>query len=91
MRPIKSEENQNVGQELGLEEEMQRFQNGAMVRSVLEQLPERDRKIMRAHFFEERDSDDVCLEFGVDRDYLRVLFHRAIKKFGKEYRKKSNE
>jgi RNA polymerase sigma-70 factor (ECF subfamily) len=28
-------------------------------------------------FIEERDKDDVCRELGIDRDYLRVLLHRA--------------
>jgi RNA polymerase sigma-70 factor (ECF subfamily) len=28
-------------------------------------------------FFEDRNKDDVCRELQVDRDYLRVLFHRA--------------
>jgi len=69
---------------------MQRKENGKLVHDVLAMMPERDRHILRARFFEERENDDVCHEFGVDRDYLRVLLHRAINKFGELYRKKSN-
>lgn len=47
------------------------------VRVVMEALAPRDRHILRALFFEERDKDQVCAEMGVDRDYLRVLVHRA--------------
>jgi len=46
------------------------------VREVLEQLPERDRRLLREIFLEERDKDEVCRDFGVDREYLRVLLYR---------------
>jgi RNA polymerase sigma-70 factor, ECF subfamily len=36
-------------------------------------------------FLDERDRDEVCHEFGVDRDYLRVLLHRAKQEFKTEY------
>jgi RNA polymerase sigma-70 factor, ECF subfamily len=29
---------------------------------------------------EERNKDEVCAEFGITREYLRVLLHRARKK-----------
>jgi len=51
------------------------------VRRVLSQLPERDRLILRRMFFDEDDKDAICNEFGVDRDYLRVLVLRAKGKF----------
>jgi RNA polymerase sigma-70 factor, ECF subfamily len=57
------------------------------VRQVLEQLPKRDRDILRAVFLEEKDKDEVCREFGVDRDYLRVLLHRAKQNFKAVYQK----
>lgn len=62
----------------------------ARVRRVLEAMPERDAEILRAVFLEERDKDEVCRRFGVDRDYLRVLLHRAKEKFKTSYlRRKS--
>ena len=39
-------------------------------------------------FLDERDRDEVCREFGVDRDYLRVLLHRAKQEFKTEYMKR---
>jgi RNA polymerase sigma-70 factor, ECF subfamily len=51
------------------------------VREILQRLPERDQRLLREVFLEERDKDEVCREFGVDRDYLRVLLHRAKKSF----------
>jgi RNA polymerase sigma-70 factor, ECF subfamily len=55
------------------------------VRAILEALPERDRRLLRAIFFEEKDKDEVCKTFGVDRGYLRVLLHRAKDKFRASY------
>jgi RNA polymerase sigma-70 factor (ECF subfamily) len=57
------------------------------VREILEELPERDRRIIREVFLEERDKDEVCRDFGVDRDYLRVLVHRAKQSFKSLYLK----
>lgn len=51
------------------------------VRQIIEQLSERDRRLLREIFLEERDKDDVCRDFGVDREYLRVLLHRAKQSF----------
>jgi RNA polymerase sigma-70 factor, ECF subfamily len=57
------------------------------VREILEEMPERDRRIIREVFLEERDKDEVCRDFGVDRDYLRVLVHRAKQSFKSLYLK----
>jgi RNA polymerase sigma-70 factor (ECF subfamily) len=38
-------------------------------------------------FLEERNKDEVCDEFGVDRNYLRVLLHRAKRNFRALYLK----
>lgn len=53
----------------------------AQVRQVLQTLDKRDRDLLRAVFLEERDKDEICKEFGVDRDYLRVLLYRAKAQF----------
>jgi RNA polymerase sigma-70 factor (ECF subfamily) len=57
------------------------------VRHVIEELPQKDRDLLRAFFLEEKDKDEVCRQFGVDRDYLRVLLHRAKDKFRVLYEK----
>ena len=57
------------------------------VREILEQLSERDRRLLREVFLEERNKDEVCRDFGVDRDYLRVLLHRAKQSFKSLYLK----
>lgn len=57
------------------------------IREILEEMPERDRRVLREVFLEERDKDDVCRDFGVDRDYLRVLLHRAKQSFKALYLK----
>lgn len=57
------------------------------VREILDEMSERDRRILREVFLEERDKDEVCRDFGVDRDYLRVLLHRAKQSFKSLYLK----
>jgi RNA polymerase sigma-70 factor (ECF subfamily) len=57
------------------------------VRQILKGMPARDRDLLKAIFFEEKDKESVCREFKVDRDYLRVLLHRAKDKFRSLYEK----
>ncbi len=57
------------------------------VRRILDGMPRRDRDLLRAIFLEEKEKDTVCREFGVDRDYLRVLLYRAKDKFKVLYEK----
>lgn len=52
-------------------------QRRALVERALEELQEKDRVLIRQIFLEERDKDEVCRDLQVDRDYLRVLLHRA--------------
>ena len=58
------------------------------VREVLLTMPMRDRMLLKAVFLDERDRDEVCSEFGVDREYLRVLLYRAKKDFKVEFLKR---
>jgi RNA polymerase sigma-70 factor (ECF subfamily) len=58
------------------------------VREILDQLQEKDRRLIKEVFLEERDKDEVCRDLGVDREYLRVLLHRAKKSFKSIYLKK---
>ncbi len=55
---------------------------------ILLELPPRDRDLLKAVFIDERDRDEVCREFKVDREYLRVLLYRAKQEFKSEYVKR---
>ena len=56
-------------------------QRSDLVRRVLGEMNEKDRQLLRRVFLEEQDKDQVCREFQVDRNYLRVLLHRARIRF----------
>jgi len=56
-----------------------------VVRQILNALPERDRRLLQSVLLEERDKDEICAEFGISRDYLRVLLHRAKQSFKSFY------
>jgi len=58
-----------------------------MVRAVLDGLSEKDRQILRAVYLEEAEKSEICGRFQVDRDYLRVLVHRAKNRFREAFDK----
>jgi RNA polymerase sigma-70 factor (ECF subfamily) len=66
-------------------------QTGEKIREILDEMSEKDRRLLREIFLEERDKDEVCRDFGVDRDYLRVLLHRAKQNFKSLYLKNMAE
>ncbi len=47
--------------------------------------------MLRSVFFDETDRDEVCRELGVDRQYLRVLLHRAKNSFRAVYTRRMQE
>lgn len=51
------------------------------VQQALSRLNDKDKNLLRWLFFEERDKDEICRELNVDRNYLRVLVHRAKAQF----------
>ena len=52
-----------------------------LVHQVLSEMPDRDSQLLREVFLEERDKDAICRTHGIDREYLRVLVHRAKNRF----------
>jgi len=62
-----------------------------VVRKILGDLPERDRRLLQSVLLDERDKDEVCAELGLSRDYLRVLVHRAKQLFKSSYSKNLGE
>lgn len=65
----------------GPEEEAASAERRVLVQRVLTDMAPRDREILRLVLLEEEDRDVVCGRFGVDREALRVLLHRAKQRF----------
>ena len=61
----------------------------AQVASILEALPEKDRRLLRMIFLDEVPKEQICRMFNVDGDYLRVLVHRAKSRFRAEFVKRA--
>ncbi len=59
----------------------------ANVRKVLTKLSAKDREVIRIVLLEEGDKDQLCRKLGVERDYLRVLLHRAKQNFKASFEK----
>ncbi|HEY1659854.1 MAG TPA: sigma-70 family RNA polymerase sigma factor [Candidatus Sulfotelmatobacter sp.] len=92
MTPIDGEDEQKFpAPGMNLVDSLLAKENEEMVREILETLSDRDRRVLRAVFLEERDKDEVCREFGVDREYLRVLLYRAKQAFKTSYLKRMGE
>ena len=60
-------------------------QDRRKVRDVLDELPKKDRDLLRAVFLEEKTPAEASRQFGVDGEYLRVLVFRAKQRFKKAY------
>jgi RNA polymerase sigma-70 factor (ECF subfamily) len=81
-----SDEHENVADDAeDIEQALMSGEIRTRVRLVLDRLARKDQELLRALFLEERDKDEVCRSFSVDRNYLRVLLHRAKEKFRSEY------
>jgi RNA polymerase sigma-70 factor (ECF subfamily) len=60
----------------------------AQVRAVLDDMTPKNRQLLSAVFLEERPSEEVCRQFGVDQNYLRVMLFRARAQFREVAKKK---
>lgn len=68
-----------------VETELLSLESSTAVRAVLETLPARERLLLRSVYFEEKKRDEICKAHGVEREYLRVLLHRARMLFKDRY------
>ncbi|MFP5247768.1 MAG: RNA polymerase sigma factor [Thermoanaerobaculia bacterium] len=80
-RAVSLEEQPDLIDPGDLETSFDAARNRARVRRTLEALDPRDADILRAVFLDEADKEEVCRRYDVDREYLRVLLHRAKEKF----------
>jgi len=65
----------------GSEEELVSREEAEQVRAILSQMSAKNRQLLSAVFLEERPSDEICRQFRVDPNYLRVLLFRARAQF----------
>jgi RNA polymerase sigma-70 factor (ECF subfamily) len=63
------------------ESEMVNAERCEEVRQVLEELPLKDRELLRMVFYDDVDKAQICRSYRVEREYLRVLVHRAKGRF----------
>lgn len=84
------DEQQDIADDRSVDVDYDSAHNAARVRRVLASMKGREPEILRALFLEEQDKEELCRRYEVDRDYLRVLVHRAKEKFRLHYlRRKS--
>lgn len=54
------------------------------VQKVLSRLGESGQGILQSLLIDERNKEDICRHYGVNRSYLRVLLYRAKKEFARQ-------
>jgi RNA polymerase sigma-70 factor, ECF subfamily len=84
-RPDRHEEIDEVDAGVDLLRELETKETKERVQRTLRSLGKRDEQILRDLFIDELDKDEICGKHGVDRNYLRVLVHRALEKFREKY------
>ena len=83
--PLEDETSEPPAPGPSVESEVLRVEERAKVRDAIAGLPAKDKDLIRWLFFEERDKDDICRELHVDREYLRVMLHRAKQRFRERF------
>jgi RNA polymerase sigma-70 factor, ECF subfamily len=59
------------------------------VRDILNRLSVKERLLLERVFLNECDKEKLCRDFGINRDYLRVLLHRSMKSFRNTFLKET--
>ena len=62
---------------ISVEVDMLAEERKTQVKQALGELGVKDRELLLRICYKDQDKDDICREFGVTREYLRVLLHRA--------------
>jgi RNA polymerase sigma-70 factor, ECF subfamily len=78
---LDEEHNEIRDESAGADQMLVTAEAAAQVRRVLAAMELKDAALLRAAFLDDRDKDEICREYGVDRGYLRVLLHRAKERF----------
>jgi RNA polymerase sigma-70 factor (ECF subfamily) len=82
LAPLPAEaEEERIAEGTDAEGNLVQQEEQARVRQVLSELPEKDQQLLRWLFFDECDKDEICRRLNIDRNYLRVLVHRAKARF----------
>jgi RNA polymerase sigma-70 factor (ECF subfamily) len=86
-RPVEEEHFEIADKTPSQDKKLDEKERCSLVRRILNEMPSRDQQILRDLFLNELDKDEVCGKYGVTRDYLRVLVHRAKDRFRSIYSK----
>lgn len=77
-----------VDKRIDPESELVTEERKKIAKDVLAGLPAKQRELLRMVFLEEEDKEQVCKKLNVDREYLRVLIHRAKESFRTGFEKR---
>jgi RNA polymerase sigma-70 factor (ECF subfamily) len=71
------------------EADLRRKEAAAAVRQTLSEMRKpRDAEILRAVYLDEEEREEICRRYNISAEQLRVMLHRAKKKFKAAFRRK---
>jgi RNA polymerase sigma-70 factor (ECF subfamily) len=76
-----------IDSRIDAESEMVTEERKKLAKTVLAGLPAKQQELLRMVFLEEKDKEEICKLLNVDREYLRVLIHRAKECFRTSFSK----
>jgi len=76
------------GHTVTAEDEFVTARNKEQTAAVLNEMPERDRRVIELIYLQELEREEACRQLGVDRVWLRVRLHRAAARFRERYLKR---
>ena len=79
--PLEEDHDPPDEERIGADQSLMAEEERGRVRKALQRLPQKEQTLLRWLFFEERSKDDICRDLQIDRNYLRVLLHRAKNQF----------
>jgi RNA polymerase sigma factor (sigma-70 family) len=76
----------DVPHQPGLDQAMIDSERRSRVRTLLKRMSARDRLVLRMLFYEDLDAAEVCSRLGIRPEYLKMLVHRARRRFQARFR-----
>lgn len=69
---------------------MKRLEDKVVIRTVLDQLPQKYQKVLHLKFFAELSNIEIAETMDISANHVGVLMYRALKKFEEVYSKDQN-
>jgi RNA polymerase sigma-B factor len=78
-RPVSAEDGATIAQTIGTEDEaLDRFENLHTLRAMVAKLPERERRILKMRFSDDKTQSEIAEAIGISQMHVSRLLGRTI-------------